>query len=77
MTTYHNSIAVVGRAYGDEAAHVRIYEHMTLGQARHLFITDVRREEGCTETDIVAGFESAQVHIDSVLVSTSLIEEEY
>lgn len=74
---YHNYIAIIGRMHGDDEDQdqVRMYVHMTVVDARQLFINELRRDEQVPEADVVAEYEYTNVYITHVLTSVSPIEE--
>lgn len=74
--TYHNYIAIVGRMHGDDEDQVRMYGHMTVVDARQMFINDLREDDQVPEADVVAEYEYTNVYITHVLTSDSPIIEE-
>lgn len=42
MTIYHNHIAVIGRADGDDEDSCELYEHTTIDRAKEQFADDMR-----------------------------------
>jgi hypothetical protein len=73
MCETHNFIAVIGRLHGDDEDHCRMYGDMTVAEARHRFINEVRYDDGVTELDVVQEYEHANVYITHVLTSASII----
>lgn len=75
MTT-RNFIAVIGRMHGDDEDQCRLYEGLTVAQARQQFINELRRDDNIPEADVVAEYEYTNVYITHVLSSRDEIIEE-
>lgn len=74
MATYHNYLAFIGRADGDDESTVHLYENATVEQAREAFGNDVRRPANLFDHLP----DRHEVYVDFVLVSTApiVIEEQ-